>query len=121
MGASPAIDAAAFALPVGGVSDPIVTDNGAVVVKVLEKTGRDARRLVAGKERRGQIRTELLNERRNRFYASYMGKARERMKVNINHEVHRAAGGVALTLRGQPQPSSRQPSRIWSGACGADS
>ena len=35
-GVSPAIEAAAFALPAGGVSDPIVTDNGAVVVKVLE-------------------------------------------------------------------------------------
>ena len=28
VGVSPAIDAAAFALPAGGVSDPIVTDNG---------------------------------------------------------------------------------------------
>ena len=37
VGVSPAVDAAAFALPVGGVSDPIVTDNGAVIVKVLEK------------------------------------------------------------------------------------
>ena len=34
---SPAVDAAAFALPQGGVSDPIVTDTGAVIVKVLEK------------------------------------------------------------------------------------
>jgi hypothetical protein len=30
------------------------------------------------------LRTELLNERRNRFYAAYMGKARDRMKVNVN-------------------------------------
>ena len=37
VGVSPAVDAAAFALPAGGVSDPIVTDNGAVIVKVLEK------------------------------------------------------------------------------------
>ena len=52
VGVSPAIDAVAFALPAGGVSDPIATDNGAVIVKVLEhdgrptpdelKTGRDA-------------------------------------------------------------------------------
>ncbi len=38
-GVSPAIDAVAFALPAGGVSDPIVTDNGAVVVKVVERAG----------------------------------------------------------------------------------
>ena len=36
---SPAVDAVAFALPAGGVSDPIVTDNGAVIVKVLERAG----------------------------------------------------------------------------------
>jgi peptidyl-prolyl cis-trans isomerase D len=95
VGASPAIDAAAFALPAGGVSDPIVTDNGAVIVKVLEKkdastvdasatAGKDAAQPPATKE---TVRTELLNERRNRFYASYMTKARDRMKVNINREI----------------------------------
>ena len=36
-GVSPAVDAVAFTLPVGGVSDPIVTDTGAVIVTVLEK------------------------------------------------------------------------------------
>ena len=39
VGVSPAMDAVAFALPAGGVSDPIVTDNGAVVVKVVERVG----------------------------------------------------------------------------------
>jgi hypothetical protein len=33
------------------------------------------------------VKTEILNERRSRFYASYMNKARERMKVNINREL----------------------------------
>jgi hypothetical protein len=33
------------------------------------------------------LKTELLNEQRNRFYASYMSKARERMKVNVNREL----------------------------------
>lgn len=99
-GVSPAIDAAAFALPVGGVSGPIVTDNGAVVVKVLAKQDADAA-AAAPPAPKGQpaapnaqppqtkdaLRTELLNERRNRFYAAYMTKARERMKVNINRDV----------------------------------
>jgi peptidyl-prolyl cis-trans isomerase D len=97
VGASPAIDAAAFALPAGGVSDPVVTDTGAAIVKVLEK--RDASVAAAagadpaaGKDAqppatKDSVRTELLNERRNRFYASYMTKARERMKVNINRDV----------------------------------
>ena len=83
-GVSPAIDAAAFALPVGGVSDPIITDNGAVIVKVLEKQEPTAAEIAAGKE---QTRQELINERRGRFYASYMGKARDRMKVQINSQL----------------------------------
>ena len=95
VGASPAIDAAAFALPAGGVSEPIVTDTGAVIVKVLEKKDASTPEAPApGKAAQAQpaptkdsVKTELLNERRNRFYASYMTKARERMKVNINREV----------------------------------
>ncbi len=91
VGVSPAIDAAAFALPVGGVSEPVVTDTGAAIVKVLEKQSAEAGASAAATGQpapsKDGLRTELLNERRNRFYASYMTKARERMKVNINRDV----------------------------------
>lgn len=95
VGVSPAVDAAAFALPAGGVSDPIVTDTGAVIVKVLEKADANTKPAVAAKDAppaqppatMDSVRTDMLSERRNRFYASYMSKARERMKVNINREV----------------------------------
>ena len=83
-GVSPAIDAAAFALPVGGVSDPIVTDTGAVIVKVLEKKDVTPDELAKGKD---TLRTELLNERRNRFYGAYMTKAREKMRITYNNDV----------------------------------
>ena len=43
-GVSPALEAAAFALPAGGVSDPVVTDNGAAIVKVRRAQGRRRRR-----------------------------------------------------------------------------
>ena len=82
-GVSPAVDAVAFALPAGGVSDPIVTDTGAVVVKVLEKAGVTDAEMA---KQRDTVKTELLNERRNRFYNAYMTKARERMRININRE-----------------------------------
>jgi hypothetical protein len=39
--------------------------------------------LSAGKQ---QMRDELRNERKSRFFSSYMSKARERMKININRE-----------------------------------
>lgn len=82
-GVSPAVDAMAFSLPAGAVSDPIVTDTGAVVIKVLEKKDATAEELNTGRQ---PLREELLNERRNRFYASYMTKARERMRIEINRE-----------------------------------
>jgi peptidyl-prolyl cis-trans isomerase D len=84
VGASPAVDAAAFTLPVGGVSDPIVTDNATVIVKVLERQDPAPSDIASGK---ATLKTELLSERRNRFYASYMTKARERMNVNVNREL----------------------------------
>ncbi len=83
LGVSPAVDAAAFALPQGGVSAPIVTDNGAAIVKVVEKKEPTAAELAAAKE---SLRNELLTERKNRFYASYMNKARQRMNIRINHD-----------------------------------
>ena len=82
-GVSPAVDAVAFSLPAGAVSDPIVTDTGAVVIKVLEKKEVTPAELASGRQ---QVRDELRNERRGRFFASYMTKARDRMKININRE-----------------------------------
>ena len=84
VGVSPAVDAVAFTMQPGAVSDPIVTDNGTVIVKMLERQDPAPSDVVSGK---ATVKTELLNERRNRFYASYMNKARERMKVNINREL----------------------------------
>jgi peptidyl-prolyl cis-trans isomerase D len=81
IGASPAVDAAAFSLPVGGVSDPIVTDTGAVVVKVLERTEVTQEDLVKD---RPTVRQELVNQRRNQFFSAYMTKARGRMRIDIN-------------------------------------
>jgi peptidyl-prolyl cis-trans isomerase D len=80
-GVSPAVEAVAFTLPAGTVSDPIKTDNGAVVVKVLERKDVTPTELAAGKK---DIRDQMLNERKNRFYGSYMTKAREKMRINRN-------------------------------------
>jgi len=82
-GNSPAIENAAFTLPAGSVSDPIVTDNGAAIVKVLERKDVAPEEFVKQKD---TLRADLLNERRNKFFAAYMSKARQRMKININRE-----------------------------------
>jgi peptidyl-prolyl cis-trans isomerase D len=80
-GVSPAVEAVAFTLPAGAVSDPIQTDNGAVIVKVLERKDVTADEIKTGRQ---QLRGEMLNERKNRFFSTYMSKAREKMRININ-------------------------------------
>ena len=82
-GISPALEAAAFSLPAGAVSDPVVTDNGAAIVKVIERKDIAPDELAKQKE---SLKTEILNDRRNKFFAAYMTKARQRMKVNINRD-----------------------------------
>ena len=84
VGMSPAVDAAAFALAQGGVSDPIVTDTGAVIVKVLEKKSPTADELKTGRD---AVKNELVNQQKQRFYGSYMAKARERMTIKSNPQV----------------------------------
>jgi peptidyl-prolyl cis-trans isomerase D len=80
-GVSPAVDTAAFALPVGGVSDVIPTDTGAVVVRVAEKSAVSPAELATARD---SLKRELLAERQNRFFGSYMTKAKEKMKIEVN-------------------------------------
>jgi len=84
VGVSPAIDAVAFSLPVGQVSDPIRTENGAAIVRVLDRQEAKPEEIAAARQ---QLRQELLNERRNRFYSAYMEKAREKMRIQRNDAV----------------------------------
>jgi parvulin-like peptidyl-prolyl isomerase len=83
LGVAPAVDDAAFKLPVGGVSDPIATDNGTAIVKVLEKQEVSAGDWANAKDR---FREELLTDRRNRFFGAYMVKAKQKMKIEVNRE-----------------------------------
>jgi peptidyl-prolyl cis-trans isomerase D len=84
VGASGAVESAAFALPAGGVSEPITTDTGAVIVKVLEKKGPTPDEIKSGRD---TVKAQLLNQQRQRFFASYMAKARERMTIRQNAQV----------------------------------
>ena len=89
LGAAPAVDDAAFKLPVGAVSDPIATDNGTAVIKVLERKEVTPEEWTSAKDR---FREELLTDRRNRFFAAYMAKAKKNMKIDVNAEaLQRAA------------------------------
>jgi peptidyl-prolyl cis-trans isomerase D len=81
IGAAPEILDLAFRLPQGSVSDPISTDAGTVIVKVLEKEETTDADLA---ERKTTFREELLADRRNRFFSAYMVKAKQKMKIELN-------------------------------------
>ena len=83
VGVAPSIVDAAFALPVGGVSDAIPTDGGAAVIKVIEKKEVTPVEWASSKDK---FREDLLSDRRNRFFAAYMGKAKQKMKIAVNRE-----------------------------------
>jgi peptidyl-prolyl cis-trans isomerase D len=83
VGASPAVDAVAFALPAGAVSDPIATDTATAIVKVLEKVEVSTDEWNNNKDR---FREEVLSDRRNRFFSAYMSKAKQKMKIEVDRE-----------------------------------
>ncbi|HLG54625.1 MAG TPA: peptidyl-prolyl cis-trans isomerase [Vicinamibacterales bacterium] len=86
IGVSPEVDKVAFGLPSGGVSDPIQTSDGTVIVRVVERDEVTPDEFRQAKE---AFRAELLNERRGRFFSAYMAKAKERMNIEINADVVR--------------------------------
>ena len=84
IGVSPEVDKVAFSLPAGGVSDPISTTDGTVIIRVAERDDVTPDELKQGKD---AFREQLLNERRNLFYSAYMTKAKEKMEIQINNDV----------------------------------
>ncbi len=82
-GISPAVDKAAFALPQNGVSDVIATDNGAVIVRVAQKTDVTPVELSTARD---SMRKQMASEKQNRFFSSYMEQAKGKMKIEINRE-----------------------------------
>ncbi len=79
-GVSPAIDKVAFALPTGGVGDVIATDNGAVIIRVADKTAVTPAELNTAKD---STRKQMISDRQNRFFSSYMERAKDKMKIEI--------------------------------------
>ena len=91
IGVSPEVDRVAFTLPVGGVSEPVATSDGTVIVKVLERDEVTADEFQKARE---TYREQLVASRRNQFFASYMQKAKQTMKIEIRTEVVRRAIGL---------------------------
>jgi peptidyl-prolyl cis-trans isomerase D len=84
IGVSPAVDAIAFTVPVGTTSGVVATDNGAAVVKVVERTVVTDTELTAARD---SLRRELLETRRNRFFTAYMNKAKTTLDIETYPDV----------------------------------
>ena len=90
VGKSQEVDDVAFGLPVGTVSNAIVTPQGAAIVKLESRQAVSPADYALAKDK---FRVDALNARRQRFYQSYMEKARAKMKIDIDTEaVKRAIG-----------------------------
>ena len=86
VGVSRAIDNAVFALAKGAVSDPIQTDDATVIVRVADRDEVTPDEFRVAREK---FRVELVNERRSRFFAAFMTKAKERLKIEVKPDVLR--------------------------------
>ena len=68
--------------------DPV--PQGAAILKVESRTEVTPAEYAAAKDK---FRVDALNQRRQRFYQSYMEKARTKMKIDVDNEaVKRAIG-----------------------------
>lgn len=84
IGMSEAVDAAAFALPVGGVSEAITTPSGTAIVRVAERQDVTEAQMAAGRD---ELREELTSQRRDRFFSAYMQKAKSGLNINIDQDL----------------------------------
>lgn len=101
VGVSPAIDTAAFALPLGGISDAIATPTGSAIVRVAEKQLVTAEELASGRD---ALRDELANGRRDKFFSAFMLKAKGTMAIEIRQEVVSRVLGPAPAAPNFPAP-----------------
>lgn len=91
LGVAPEIMDTIFNLPQGAVSDVLTTANGAAVVKVVEKAATTDADFTSNKD---SFRSEILDDRRNRFFSAYMVKAKQKMKIELNREALTRAIGA---------------------------
>ena len=81
VGVNAQVEEVAFSMDPGETSDPILTGNSAMIVHVLERQNADPADLRANRER---LRSEMILERQNQFFAAYMQNAKTRIPIDID-------------------------------------
>lgn len=89
-GRSAAVEARAFEMPVGELSPPLVSDNGYVLIRVVEKSGFDAEDFT---EQRASFEEQILNERRSQMWGAFVQNLQSRYDVQIDWQAIRGITG----------------------------
>ena len=91
VGTNQAVDDAVFALKTGDTTAPIATANAVVVARVKERQDPKPGEFDSAKS---SLANELRGQRQNQFFAAYMAKAREKMKVTYSEDAFRRVLGI---------------------------
>ena len=92
VGSSPAVEAVAFAMTPGTVSDVIQTGNAVAIVHLAERVEASAADLA---QNRDTLRDELMFQRQSRFFTAYMDNVKARLAITIDLGVLEQAIGQA--------------------------
>ena len=90
VGVNGTVDEAIFKLQPGEVTEPIVTDNAVVVAKVVDRQDVTPESLQA---ERDAVRNDMLQQRRQSFFAAYMDKARQDLDIRYSDATIRSLLG----------------------------
>lgn len=94
------IDHLSFTLPLGETSDPVEIESGYALIRVLD------RQEVTEEEFEKEKKTEmenLLEAKKNRFFASYLSKMREEKEVKIRYDLFMKTNSDILSRFGGEQ------------------
>lgn len=89
-GGSIAVQARAFELPIGEFSQPLESDNGWVIFRVLERSGFDPNDFL---EQRDTFQEQLANEQRSRVWGAFVTNLQSRYDVQIDWQAVRGITG----------------------------
>lgn len=103
LGVSEEIDKVAFSLPVGAVSDPVSTPQGTAIIRVVERQDVTDAQIAEGRD---ALRDELVNQRRDRFFSSYMVEAKKALDIQVHPEVLERVLGPAPATPAAPAPAA---------------
>ena len=91
VGVNAAVEAVAFALAVGEVSDVVESGNTAAIVHVVERQDASSESFEAEKD---TLRDEILQSRQLQFFRSYMAQVMAGLAINVNEAAFQEAVGV---------------------------